>query len=227
MIIDFVHRCVWMGWSGDGCLDCVAMEVHVHICGSQRSAGTRACWVSTGPGQEEAALRWISQRLINHVPVPLILLSSCAPTHILSIFSLFFCLAHSILLLLRFLKVGIPLPSDPFVLRSEGGTLGGCSDSKSETEETFARFAAQIRGSRAQFEVSLSKVHLTGKFSEVCDRLCILCVFYSLVIQLPHFWHLFLHPSSFDSRVFIPPAVLPPSLTAVHLWAWIPEIKQY
>lgn len=55
--------------------------------------------------------------------------SSSAPTHILSLFSLFLCLTHSILLLLLFLKVGTPSSFWSFVLGSEGGTQDGCSGS--------------------------------------------------------------------------------------------------
>lgn len=117
--------------------------------------------------QEETALRWISQLLINHVPVPLILLSSCAPTHILSIFSLFFCLAHSILLLLLFLKVGTPLPSDPLFC---GGTLGSCSDLNSDLNLKKKRLLPVLQ---PRLEVH---VHSSDKASSLCSDPCQRCI---------------------------------------------------
>lgn len=131
--------------------------------------------------------------------------------------------------LTSFPKGGDSSSFGPFVLRSEGGTLGSCSDLNSDLNLKKRRLLplfqprleVHVHRSDKAFSAlrPLSKVHLTGEISEMRDHVCILCVFIHSLFTC--------HMSdiSFSTRVFIPPAVLPLSLTAVHLWAWVPEMK--
>lgn len=89
--------------------------------------------------------------------------------------------------LTSFPKGGDSSSFGPFVLQSEGGTLGSCSDLNSDLNlkkrRLFPvlqpRLEVHVHSSDKAFSAfwPLSKVHLTGKTSEMCDRLCILCVF--------------------------------------------------
>lgn len=150
--------------------------------------------------QEETALRWISQLLINHVPVPLIPLSSCAPTHILSIFSLFFCLAHSILLLLLFLKVGTPLPSDPLFY----GVKEEHSDLNSDLNLKKKRLLPLLQ---PRLEVH---VHSSDKASSLCFdpyQMCISLEKSQKCVTVSAFWVFFFtrhSPATFLTSLSLP-----------------------
>lgn len=148
------------------------------------------------PNQEKTAPRWVSKRLIHHIPFGLILLSSCAPTHILSSFSLF-CLTHSILFLLPFLKVGLLF------------LLLVCSVERRKLEEHRAAAGWLLSFWQPRLEVKVQSQGLDpcqryislGK-SQKCVRVSVVFAgFYSLLIHPPHCWLLFLRPSLL-TRVF-------------------------
>lgn len=137
--------------------------------------------------------------------------------------------------LTSFPKGGDSSSFGPFVLRREGGTLGSCSGLNSDLNLKKRRLlpllqprlevhvhssdkASSLRFDPRQRCISLGKSHK-------CVAVSAFCVFLFTHHSPATFLTSLSPPVSFDSGVFIPPSVLPLSLTAVHLWAWIPEMK--